>query len=96
VSKYLCTCGVDFKKYNKAVEHAALYKDIDHIFPHRIMKRKLSARLFDVLLAGPWKVWLRTTGVWIMWQVSMHHFGVTFNCWESLLTGVAIGLICID
>lgn len=91
MDKYLCVCGIGFKKAKQAHDHVQAYIDTDSAWPHQVVKRKWKSRLLDFLInARPyWKF----TGMIIIYLTLIHHFGVTFNIWESLAMGVGMGMV---
>jgi hypothetical protein len=60
---------------------------------HVVTKRKLSARITDIIMAYPWHKVPRFTGIYILYQVAKCHYGFDVSLWEAVFIGLAIGLI---
>lgn len=93
MDKYLCVCGVSFNRKKVAQDHIDLYKDIDTVFPHCLMKRSWQVRLYDILLSYPWYKISRLAALYILMKVITYHFNITFDIAESMWLGLAIGLL---
>ena len=93
MDKYLCVCGIGFKKKKLADEHVVDLKDTSYPWPHHIMKRPWRVRFYEILWAYPWQKVPRFTGLYILYQVAKCHYGFDVSLWESVFIGLAIGLI---
>jgi hypothetical protein len=92
MTKYLCLCGVTFKRRKYAEKHAALFTDLEPENTYHIIIKKLwRARLLDFFLDYPWGRFFRLTGVFTVLMVVEHHFDVNFTVWESVFFRDRIG-----
>lgn len=90
MDKYLCLCGMGFRKKQYADDHVESYTNIDSAWPHQVIKRKWKTRLLDLLI-NSMKYW-KFIGVIIIYFVLIFHFDINFNFWESTAIGIGLGL----
>lgn len=92
MSKYICICGMKFKKKTIADNHAEHQDKIDGDWRHIIFKSHWQVRLLDWVLAQNWKRFFKLTGSYIVLLVLEHHFQINFSIWEAALLGLGMGL----
>lgn len=91
MDKYLCLCGMGFKKAQQAHDHVQAYIDTDSAWPHQVIKRKWKIRFLDLLINSR-RYW-KFTGAMIIYFTLIYHFGVTFNWYEATAMGVGMGMV---
>jgi hypothetical protein len=90
MDKYLCVCGMGFKKAQQAHDHVQAYIDSESAWPHQVIKRKWRGRFLDFLI-NTRRYW-KLAGIMIIYFTVINHFGIKFNLWEGLAMGIGMGL----
>jgi hypothetical protein len=90
MSKYLCICGVGFRKKKQADDHVKVFSDAESAWPHQVVKKNWKGRWIDFLIASR-RYW-KFTGILIIYFTITIHFGIKPNLWEGLAMGIGMGL----
>ena len=72
MSKYLCICGVDFRKKKQANDHVKFFNQAQSAWPHQVIKRGWKALWIDFLIASR-RYW-KFTGFLIIYFTILYHF----------------------
>jgi hypothetical protein len=94
MSKFICLCGITFKKQRDADLHVNLYSDIAKVQGfnrHKIFKQHWQPRLSSWFFDYPWRRLFRFVGGYIIYIVIVNHFDIHWNWWESVLIGLGMG-----
>ncbi len=95
MSKFICLCGLTFKKQIEADIHTKFFEDIAFAggFPHhQIFKQHWKARLATWFFNYPWSRLMRFVGGYMVYFVFIHHFKIDLNWWEAMMVGIGMGL----
>lgn len=90
MTKYLCLCGMPFKRKKDADKHAKLFIEEQDQHYHHIVKKNLRGRFIDWIIAS--RIYWKFTGIMVIYFVLINHFNVSFSIWEGLAMGIGLGL----
>lgn len=94
MSKFICLCGMTFKKKNECDFHIKMFESLDGIKElsrHKIFTKLWKERALD-WITDNFK-YLKLVGVMMIYFALIHHFDVKFNWWEATLIGMGMGLV---
>lgn len=95
MSKYICLCGMTFKKKCNADAHCSVVNQFDLNVPnaiHKIFKQHWEASFFTWFFNYQWSRFMRFTGAYIIYLVLIGHFHIDWSIWEAMLIGLGMGL----
>ena len=95
MSKYICLCGMTFKKTRDADGHCEVMNQLNLNPPydtHKIFNQHWQARFATWFLNYSWGRIIRFTGGYLVYFVFIHHFKIDWSWWEAILIGVGMGL----
>lgn len=95
MSKFICLCGMTFKKQKDCDFHTKMYEDLalSEGFPrHKVFKQHWQARLATWFLNYRWEYFFRFTGIFMLYFIAIHHFKISLSLLESVGVGVGLGL----
>lgn len=93
MDKYLCVCGMGFKKAQQAHDHVKAYIDSESAWPHQVMKRKWKGRFIDFMLRLPINKIFRFIGALFIYFTVVKHFKIEWTMLEATLIGIGLGLV---
>ena len=95
MGKYICLCGVDFRKKSDADLHAKLYEElalIEGFSRHKILIQHWQARFAKWVISLDWGRVTRFFGAYMIYIVLIFHFHISWEWWEAVLIGLGMGL----
>ena len=98
MDKYLCICGVSFKRKNDADLHEKMYENISknsglNYLTHKVLKMNWKGRIKEIILDIPWRSVFRIMGIYIIYMVLSSHFNLHLDFGESILLGIGLGFM---
>ncbi len=95
MSKYICLCGMTFKKQFHCDAHMKIHEDLElkeGFTRHIILKQHWQARFLKWFFEYPWLRIVRVVGASMIYFAITHHFHINFSLWEAIAIGIGLGL----